>query len=147
MNTKVLRVKEGSDTLILVTYRACHKGFLVREDVRVINLVKGEKRYHGKSPIVFIPKEKSNDLGVLNVANLTKTAIENVLMVKNELDMVRMIKEIFKGKELIFEKEVYTNEMADVKLVRPNVGFTVFTKSMFTDIANGIVESVSAKNG
>lgn len=147
MNTKVLRVKEGSDTLYLVTYRVCKKGFLAREDVRVINLAKGEKRYHGKSPIVFIPKGKESDLGLLNFANLTKTALDNVLMVKNELDMVRMIKEILKGKELVFEKEVYTDEMADVKLVRPSVDFTVFTKSMFTEVANGIVESVISKNG
>lgn len=146
MNTKVLRVKEGSDTLYLITYRACHKGFLVREDVRVHNAVNKKTRYHGKTPIVFVPIKNENDLSVLNHANLTKTALDNILMVKNELDMVRMIKEILKGKELVFEKEVYTGDMADIKLVRPNVDFTVFTKSMFTDIANGIVESVSAKN-
>lgn len=147
MQTKVLTVKENGETLFLVTYRVCNKNFIVREDVRVHSAVYKDTRYHGKTPIVFVNAKKRENLEALNLANLTKTALDNVLSVKNELDIIKTIKTVLSGKELVFEKEVYDNEFADIKLKRPHKDFVAFSNSMITRIANGIVESVVSKNG
>ena len=147
MQTKVLRVKENGETLFLVTYRVCNKNHIVREEVRVHNAIYKDTRYHGKTPIVFVNSESRENLEVLNLANLTKTALDNVLSVKNELDIVKTIKTVLSGKELIFEKEIYVGEFSEIKLKRPHKDFVAFSNSMITKIGKHIVESVVSKNG
>ena len=147
MQTKVLRVKENGETLFLVTYRVCNKNHIVREEVRVHNAIYKDTRYHGKTPIVFVNSESRENLEVLNLANLTKTALDNVLSVKNELDFVKTIKTVLSGKELIFEKEIYVGEFSEIKLKRPHKDFVAFSNSMITKIGKHIAESVAIKNG
>ena len=147
MQTKVLRVKENGETLFLVTYRVCNKNHIVREEVRVHNAIYKDTRYHGKTPIVFVNSESRENLEVLNLANLTKTALDNVLSVKNELDIVKTIKTVLSGKELIFEKEIYVGEFSGIKLKRPHKDFVAFSNSMITKIGKHIAESVAIKNG
>ena len=147
MQTKVLRVKENGETLFLVTYRVCNKNHIVREEVRVHNAIYKDTRYHGKTPIVFVNSESRENLEVLNLANLTKTALDNVLSVKNELDIVKTIKTVLSGKELIFEKEIYVGEFSEIKLKRPHKDFVAFSNTMITKIGKHIVESVVSKNG
>ena len=147
MQTKVLRVKENGETLFLVTYRVCNKNHIVREEVRVHNAIYKDTRYHGKTPIVFVNAESRENLEALNLANLTKTALDNVLSVKNELDIVKTIKTVLSGKELIFEKEIYVGEFSEIKLKRPHKDFVAFSNSMITKIGKHIAESVAIKNG
>lgn len=147
MQTKVLTVKENGETLCLITYRVCNKNHIVREDVRVHNAIYKDTRYYGKTPIVFVNVEKRENLEALNIVNLTKTALENVSSVKNELDIIKTLKTVFSGKELIFTKDVYNGDSAETKLVRPHKDFIAFSNAMFKRVANGIVESVVSKNG
>ena len=147
MQTKVLKVKENGETLFLVTYRVCNKNHIVREEVRVHNAIYKDTRYHGKTPIVFVNSESRENLEVLNLANLTKTALDNVLSVKNELDIIKTIKTVLSGKELIFEKEIYVGEFSEIKLKRPHKDFVAFSNSMITKIGKHIAESVVSKNG
>ena len=147
MQTKVLRVKENGETLFLVTYRVCNKNHIVREEVRVHNAIYKDTRYHGKTPIVFVNAENRENLEVLNLANLTKTALDNVLSVKNELDIIKTIKTVLSGEELIFEKEIYVGEFSEIKLKRPHKDFVAFSNSMITKIGKHIAESVAIKNG
>src|SRR3989304_3987895 len=115
MITKVLKIYDNDTPLLIVTYEVDLKGRLIRNDISIQNGSLVGDRYFGKTPVVFVPKENRLKLEALNLANLTKLALDNDLQVTHERHIKLALKNVLRGKELVFKKESFENEIAEVK--------------------------------
>lgn len=146
MITKVLKIYDNDTPLLVVTYEVDLKGRLIRNDISIQNGSLVGDRYFGKTPVVFVPKENRLKLEALNLANLTKLALDNDLEVTHERHIKLALKNVLRGKELVFKKESFEKEIAEVKVKRPNNDYFPFKHIMFRKLAKSIVENAVVKN-
>jgi hypothetical protein len=143
--TKVLNVYMGSDEVdfnnptFMITYRVHieEKSTVVREDVRVLNANAGtNKRYYGKTPIVFIQSNDMHNADILNMAKTIKEALEDEEKVVHERNIKTAVKTVLKGKTALIKKNVFYGAYGEIVLRRPNTAlktlktYVAYTNSM-----------------
>ena len=141
--TKVLKVYTGegevdiNNPTFMVTYQVSieEKSTVLREDVRVLNMGIN-KRYYGKTPIVFIKSDDLHNHDILTMAKNIKEAIDDEVRVVHERNIKNVIKTVLKGNNALIKKGVYYGAFGEIVLRRPNTALTTlktyvaFTNSM-----------------
>ena len=147
--TKVLKVYMGSDEVdfnnptLMVTYRVHieEKSTVLREDVRVLNANGGtNKRYYGKTPIVFIKSDDMHNADILNMAKTIKEALEDEGKVVHERNIKTAVKTVLKGNNALIKKNVFYGAYGEIVLRRPNTALkTLKTYVAYTNSMSGEV--------